>query len=77
MREQWAVAHVRLTCDKCGDAQQDTQGGRQEIVWDGWREVKIGKEPSACDALGSTRSYLLCPGCAGMLEHFLGLKAGA
>ena len=76
METRWSIAHVQLVCDKCGDRQRDTEGGPQQIVWSGWRQVTVARFPTV-ELHDRKRTYDLCPGCAGMLEHFLGLKADA
>lgn len=57
---------VTYTCDRCPDKQE---GGDAS----GWRRLQIEQRPSPGSPLGADATYDLCPGCAGMLEHFLGI----
>lgn len=57
---------VTYTCDKCQDEQK---GGDASA----WRRLQIEQRPCPSNPLGSDTTYDLCPGCAGMLEHFMGI----
>jgi len=73
--KSWSVHHTEITCDKCGDTVKCVDGvPNPNIAMDTWTEVQIGCKPSPGDPLATRgQEYLLCSGCAGMLEHFLGL----
>ena len=67
------TTEIVCTCDRCGDVSKSESN--QTFLIDKWREVQINQCAHPGSPLGGHKNYLLCPGCAGMMEHFIGMGA--